>query len=61
MKSGVVALWNSNTSQPAGLEFEVMDMLYHLEFRDWMELDRKGEAPTPEAPEDARSGDIARH
>ncbi|MEA3067286.1 MAG: beta-lactamase class, partial [Sphingomonadales bacterium] len=24
-KSGVVALWNSNTSQPGGLEFEVMD------------------------------------
>lgn len=40
LKSGVVALWNSNTSQPGGLEFEVMDMLYHLPFRDWMELDR---------------------
>jgi beta-lactamase class C len=37
-KSGVVALWNSNTSQPGGLEFEVMDMLYHLPFRDWMKL-----------------------
>ena len=41
LKSGVVALWNSNTSQPGGLEFEVMDMLYHLPFRDWMELDSK--------------------
>lgn len=40
LKSGVVALWNSNTSQPGGLEFEVMDMLYGLEFRDWMELDK---------------------
>lgn len=39
-KSGVVAMWNSNTSQPTGLQFEVMDMLYGLEFRDWMELDR---------------------
>lgn len=49
-KSGVVALWNSNTSQPGGLEFEVMDMIYHLPFRDWMELDVKpGE--TPPAPE----------
>ena len=38
-KSGVVALWNSNTSQPWGLEFEVMDMLYRLSFRDWLELD----------------------
>ena len=47
MKSGVVALWNSNTSQPGGLEFEVMDMLYGLEFRDWMELD-KGGGPSPE-------------
>jgi beta-lactamase class C len=43
-KSGVVALWNSNTNQPGGLEFEVMDRLYHLPFRDWMELD-KGPAP----------------
>ena len=49
LKSGVVALWNSNTSQPGGLEFEVMDMLYGLEFRDWMELN-KGGAPAP-APE----------
>ena len=39
-KSGVVALWNSNTSQPGGLEFEVMDMVYHLPFRDWLELSR---------------------
>jgi beta-lactamase class C len=39
-KSGVVALWNSNTNQPGGLEFEIMDMLYGLEFRDWMELDK---------------------
>ncbi|HEX6219429.1 MAG TPA: serine hydrolase domain-containing protein [Sphingomicrobium sp.] len=38
-KSGVVALWNSNTSQPWGLEFEVMDMIYRLPFRDWLELD----------------------
>ncbi len=39
-KSGVVALWNSDTWQPGGLEFEVMDMLYHLPFRDWMELNK---------------------
>lgn len=38
-KSGVVAMWNSNTSQPWGLEFEVMDMIYRLSFRDWLELD----------------------
>ena len=35
-KSGVVALWNSDTWQPGGLEFEVMDQIYHLPFRDWM-------------------------
>ena len=48
-KSGVVALWNSNTSQPGGLEFEVMDMLYRLPFRDWMELDRS-RVSKPAAP-----------
>jgi beta-lactamase class C len=37
-KSGVVALWNSDSNQPAAVEFEVMDMLYHLPFRDWLEL-----------------------
>lgn len=39
-KSGVVALWNSDTWQPGGLEFEVMDMIYGLPFRDWLELNR---------------------
>src|SRR4051812_46866780 len=45
-KSGVVALWNSNTTQPGGLEFEVMDMIYHLPFRDWLELDKAGAPQT---------------
>ncbi|WP_265570237.1 serine hydrolase domain-containing protein [Sphingomicrobium nitratireducens] len=39
-KTGIVALWNSNTSQPTGLQFELLDMLYGLEFRDWLELDK---------------------
>jgi len=39
-KSGVVALWNSATSQPAGIEFEVMDMLYGLQPKDWLKLER---------------------
>ncbi|MCL6684554.1 serine hydrolase domain-containing protein [Sphingomonas alba] len=56
LKSGVVALWNSNTSQPGGLEFEVMDMLYHLPFRDWMEVDSSG-APVPDADDQVSSGD----
>ena len=57
LKSGVVALWNSSTSQPGGLEFEVMDMLYKLEFRDWMELDKARIVPIAETAEDAQSGD----
>jgi len=57
MKSGVVALWNSNTSQPGGLEFEVMDMLYGLDFRDWMELDKSGpRAPEPDEVAERRNG-----
>ena len=48
-KSGVVAMWNSGTSQPGGLEFEVMDMLFQLPFRDWLALD--GTAPQPGADE----------
>ena len=59
LKSGVVAMWNSNTSQPGGLEFEVMDMIYRLPFRDWMELDKAG-APTPEPAEPVMSGEGGR-
>ena len=47
-KSGVVALWNSNTNQPGGLEFEVMDMIYHLPFRDWLELNTRPKPNTQE-------------
>ena len=50
-KSGVVALWNSSTSQPGGLEFEVMDMIYELPFRDWMELQGKKGPPLPQPQE----------
>ena len=57
LKSGVVALWNSNTSQPGGLEFEVMDMLYGLDFRDWMELDKGGVRPAePDEVAERRNG-----
>jgi beta-lactamase class C len=51
LKSGVVAVWNSNTGQPWGLEFEVMDMLHGLEFRDWLELESKAADPPPVAQE----------
>ena len=54
-KSGVVAMWNSSTSQPGGLEFEVMDMVYHLPFRDWLEVD-SGSAPV-EVAEDSQASE----
>jgi beta-lactamase class C len=50
-KSGVVALWNSSTGQPWGLEFEVMDMVFGLPFKDWLELDGKTGAPPPQPTE----------
>jgi beta-lactamase class C len=48
LKSGVVALWNGASSQAGGVEFEVMDMIYHLPPRDWMELDRRSTRGQPE-------------
>jgi beta-lactamase class C len=39
LSTGVVALWNSSSSQPVGLEMEVMDMVYGLPFEDWLRLD----------------------
>ena len=56
LKSGVVALWNSSTTQPAGIEFEVMDMLYGLEFRDWLQLDAKSSAPPAPPSEESPEG-----
>ncbi|HEY6661548.1 MAG TPA: serine hydrolase domain-containing protein [Sphingomicrobium sp.] len=56
-KSGVVALWNSNTNQPGGLEFEVMDMVYRLPFRDWLELDKAGQPSTIDSEPEVGSGD----
>jgi beta-lactamase class C len=50
-KSGVVALWNTSTNQPAGLEFEVMDMIYQLPPKDWLDLDKLIERP-PAQPEE---------
>ncbi len=37
--SGVVALWNSNARQPVGVQFEVMDMIYDLPEKDWLQID----------------------
>jgi beta-lactamase class C len=62
-KSGVVALWNSNTNQPGGLEFEVMDRLYGLPFRDWLELNKQPPSTQTiaavESEQNDGSGDIA--
>jgi beta-lactamase class C len=55
-KSGVVALWNSDTWQPGGLEFEVMDMLYHLQFRDWLELNKNAAQSIAAADSEPDSG-----
>jgi beta-lactamase class C len=54
LKSGVVALWNGSSNQPGGLEFEVMDMVYRLEPRDWLALDETP-AAAPAEEEEANS------
>jgi beta-lactamase class C len=59
LKSGVVALWNSSTNQPGGLEFEVMDMVYHLPTRDWLELDTRPAAKPAEADPEPASNTTA--
>ncbi|MGH6659383.1 MAG: serine hydrolase domain-containing protein [Sphingomicrobium sp.] len=55
-KSGVVAMWNSNASQPGGLEFEVMDQLYHLPFRDWLKLGEGESVPLAVAEDNLSQG-----
>ena len=53
-RAGVVALWNSATSRPNALEYEVMDMVYRLPFRDWLEIDDRSldaQAEALERPE----------
>lgn len=51
LKSGVVAIWNSSTNQPSGVQFEVMDMIYRLPFKDWLDVDKLVETP-PAQPEE---------
>ena len=51
LKSGVVVLWNSASSRPNGIEYEVMDMVYHLPFRDWLHLDSAPDQARPEPAE----------
>lgn len=37
-KAGIAMLWNSNSSKPAGLQLEMLDMLYALPRQDWLAL-----------------------
>ena len=49
-RSGIVALWNSSSSAPNAIEYEVMDMVYRLDRRDWLGLDGGPEgSPEPES------------
>ena len=64
LKSGVVVLWNSSSSRPNGIEYEVMDMIYHLPFRDWLGLRRRRPARRRrerQAAEAANEGGGVRH
>ncbi|HEV2817592.1 MAG TPA: serine hydrolase domain-containing protein [Allosphingosinicella sp.] len=45
LRAGVVVLWNSSSPRPNAIEYEVMDMIYRLPFRDWLELDKAPEVP----------------
>jgi beta-lactamase class C len=56
-----VALWNSNTNQPGGLEFEVMDQIYHLGFHDWLHIAGASEAKAEEESDDSGDSDIRGH
>ena len=50
LRAGVVVLWNSASPMPNAIEYEVMDMVYGLDRRDWLELD------TPAVPGEAPDG-----
>ena len=47
-RAGIVALWNSATSRPNGIEYEVMDRIYRLPFRDWLDIEDRSLAAQPE-------------
>ena len=39
LNTGVVAMWNSNSRKPVGIQYEVMDMVYGLPKKDWIGID----------------------
>jgi len=45
LDTGVVALWNSDSRRPVGVQFEVMDMVYGLPPKDWMQLGTEPAGP----------------
>jgi len=51
LRSGIVVLWNSSASKPNGLEYEVMDQIYRLPFRDWLNIDDRSLEVQPPAEE----------
>jgi len=51
LKSGVAILWNSSARGPLGIEYEVMDQIYRLPRRDWLEIEERILEAQPEANE----------
>jgi beta-lactamase class C len=39
MRAGVAILWNSQSGRPGAIQLELLDMLYGLQSKDWMQLD----------------------
>jgi beta-lactamase class C len=46
-KTGVVMLWNSESSLPFKLQAEILDRAYHLPFNDWLQLKSSGSTLAP--------------
>lgn len=47
-KAGIALLWNSHADKPVGLQLELLDMIYRLPRREWMELEPMSAAGTAE-------------
>ena len=56
LRSGIVALWNRSSSKPNGLEYEVMDSIYRLPFRDWLGIEDRSLETQPEERPDNEGG-----
>lgn len=44
LNTGVVAMWNSSSRKPVGIQLEVMDMVYGLPQKDWIGLENGARA-----------------